>query len=96
MVLKPRDGESYESWAERVRMFEHGRAMQRVAQGEDADIVMEDMARRIVDKMLHPIYRELQKVKPVDLVESRKVYMEKMSSIGPSADHVDGQLFDNP
>jgi glutamyl-tRNA reductase len=77
-------------------MFEHGRAMQRVAQGEDAGIVMEDMARRIVDKMLHPIYRELQKVKPVDLAESRKVYMEKMSSIGPSADHVDGQLFDNP
>jgi glutamyl-tRNA reductase len=77
-------------------MFEHGRAMQRVAQGEDAGIVMEDMARRIVDKMLHPIYRELQKVEPVDLTESRKVYMEKMSSIGPSADHVDGQLFDNP
>ena len=94
--MKPRDGESYDSWAERVRMFEHGRAMQRVAQGEDADIVMEDMARRIVDKMLHPIYRELQKVKPVDLAESRKVYMEKMSNIGPSADHVDGQLFDNP
>jgi len=94
--LKPRDGESYESWAERVRMFEHGRAMQRVAQGEDASIVMEDMARRIVDKMLHPIYKELQKVKPVDLANSRQSYIEKMSSIGPSADHVDGQLFDNP
>jgi glutamyl-tRNA reductase len=55
--MTPRPDESYQSWAERVRMFEHGRAMQRIAQGDDVNTVMEDMARRIVDKMLHPIYR---------------------------------------
>lgn len=92
--MKPKDNESYESWAERVRMFEHGRAMQRVAQGDDINLVMEDMARRMIDKMLHPIYKGLHTVEPIDLAESRQSYIEKMSRVGPSADHVEGQLFD--
>lgn len=92
--MKPYDNESYESWAERVRMFEHGRALQKIAQGEDVNVVMDDMARRIIDKMLHPIYKELQKIEVTDLSESRQSYMEKMSKVGPSADHIEGQLFD--
>lgn len=87
--MRPKDNESYESWAERVRMFEHGRALQKIAQGEDVNSVMDDMARRIIDKMLHPIYRELQKIEPVDLEESRRIYMETMAKSGPKADHVD-------
>ena len=86
--MTQRPDESYQSWAERVRMFEHGRAMQRVAQGEEVIMVMEDMARRIVDKMLHPIYRALHVVPEVDLEESRRTYMETMSRVGPAADHV--------
>jgi glutamyl-tRNA reductase len=69
-------------------MFEHGRAMQRVAQGDDINVVMEDMARRIVDKMLHPIYRALHVVPEVDLEESRRTYRETMARVGPAADHV--------
>ena len=87
--MTPRPDESYQSWAERVRMFEHGRALQKIAQGEDINVVMEDMARRIVDKMLHPIYRELQKIEPVDLEESRRTYQETMARVGPAADHVE-------
>ena len=87
--MTPRPDESYQSWAKRVRMFEHGRALQKIAQGEDVNLAMDDMARRIVDKMLHPIYRELQKIEPVDLEESRRTYMETMSRVGPAADHVD-------
>jgi glutamyl-tRNA reductase len=87
--MKPKDNESYESWAERVRMFEHGRALQKIAQGEDVNVVMDDMARRIIDKMLHPIYKELQKIEPIDLEESRQAYWEKMEKIGPAADHVE-------
>ena len=70
-------------------MFEHGRAMQRIAQGDDVNTVMEDMARRIVDKMLHPIYRALHVVPAVDLEESRRTYMETMAKVGPAADHVE-------
>jgi glutamyl-tRNA reductase len=87
--MTPRPDESYQSWAERVRMFEHGRAMQRIAQGEDVNAVMEDMARRIVDKMLHPIYRALHVVPEMDLEESRRTYTETMARVGPKADHVD-------
>jgi glutamyl-tRNA reductase len=87
--MTPRPDESYQSWAERVRMFEHGRAMQRIAQGDDVNTVMEDMARRIVDKMLHPIYRALHVVPAVDLEESRRTYHETMSRVGPAADHVE-------
>jgi glutamyl-tRNA reductase len=87
--MKPNPNESYESWANRVRLFEHGRAMQRVAQGEDINIVMEDMARRIVDKMLHPIFKELQVVSDIDIAESRRSYQEAMSKVGPAADHVE-------
>jgi hypothetical protein len=50
---------------------------------------MDDMARRIIDKMLHPIYRELQKIEPVDLEESRRTYQETMARVGPAADHVE-------
>jgi glutamyl-tRNA reductase len=87
--MKPKQDESYQSWAERVRMFEQGRALQRIAQGDDVNIVMEDMARRIVDKMLHPIYRELHVVDPIDIEESRRTYYETMARVGPAADHVD-------
>jgi len=87
--MKPKQDESYQSWAERVRMFEQGRALQRIAQGDDVNIVMEDMARRIVDKMLHPIYRELHVVDPIDIEESRRTYYETMAEVGPAADHVD-------
>lgn len=86
--MRPNTEESYESWAERVRMFEHGRALQRLAQGEDINTVMADMARRIVDKMLHPIYRELHTVSDVDIEESRRSYQEAMAKVGPAADHV--------
>ena len=87
--MKPKQDESYQSWAERVRMFEQGRALQRIAQGDDVNQVMEDMARRIMDKMLHPIYRELHIVDPIDLEESRRTYYETMAEVGPAADHVD-------
>jgi glutamyl-tRNA reductase len=87
--MKPRQDESYESWAERVRMFEHGRAMQRIAQGEEVIMVMDDMARRIVDKMLHPIYRALHVIPEMDLEESRRTYRETMARVGPAADHVE-------
>ena len=47
--MKPNPNESYESWAGRVRMFEQGAAMQEIAQGKDAEVVLERMARRFMD-----------------------------------------------
>jgi len=52
--------ESYESWCQRVRMFEHGLALQRLAKGEAIEIIMQDMARRIEEKLLHPLLKKEQ------------------------------------
>jgi glutamyl-tRNA reductase len=95
--MKPSEGESYESWAERVRMFEHGSALQEIAQGKDINEVLERMSRRIMDKLLHPIYKEINASnKTIDLEESKRSYEEKYLKLhGSVADHVEGQTFDN-
>jgi len=49
--------ESYESWCQRVRLYEHGHALQRLAKGEDIEVIIQDMARRIEEKLLHPLYK---------------------------------------
>lgn len=89
--MTPNENESFEQWAERVRMYEHGRALQRMAKGENVDLVMEDMARRILDKLLHPVYRALKDgfTKEFDAEASRREYEEKYLKFRqPVADHV--------
>ena len=83
--------ESLESWADRVSMFEKGRAMQRIAQGDNIDIVLEDMGRRITEKLMHPVLKAVAKnsISEFDSVESRRIYMEKMKNVAKAADHVD-------
>lgn len=84
--------ESYEEWANRVRLFEQGSAMQRIAMGEDLDQVMQDMAKRITDKMLHPILKNIQadisKIDTEKLERDKLAYYEQMKHIGPKSDHV--------
>ena len=52
--------ESYESWCQRVKMYEHGLALQRLAKGEAIEVIMQDMARRIEEKLLHPLLKKEQ------------------------------------
>jgi hypothetical protein len=52
--------ESYESWCQRVKMYEHGLALQRLAKGEAIEVIMQDMARRIEEKLLHPLFKKEQ------------------------------------
>jgi glutamyl-tRNA reductase len=62
--MKPNPDESYESWCQRVKMYEHGHALQRLAKGEDIENIMQDMSRRIEEKLLHPIYKTLENKLP--------------------------------
>jgi len=89
MKIKP--GESMESWASRVQMFETGRAMQKIAQGEDIDAVLEDMSRRIIEKLMHPMLKALgeQEISNFDSEQSSKKYIEIMKNVAKAADHVD-------
>jgi len=88
--VKPNPNESYESWCERVRMFEHGAALQEIALGKDPNEVMEKMSRKIMNKLLHPLYQAInESVKIEDAKDSRTSYEEKMKYRGLVADHVD-------
>jgi len=89
MKIKP--GESMESWAGRVQMFETGRAMQRIAQGDNIDAVLEDMSRRITEKLMHPMLKALdkQQISGFNSEQSNRKYMEIMKNVAKAADHVD-------
>ena len=58
--MKPNPDESYESWCQRVQMYEHGHALQRLAKGENIEVIMQDMSRRIEEKLLHPLIKKQQ------------------------------------
>lgn len=88
MQIKP--NEPYEEWAERVRQFEYGLALQRIADGHDANEVMEKMSKRVIDKLLHPIFKSIREsVKPVDMEKLKQSYYDNYESIvDKRADHV--------
>ena len=58
--MKPLPEETYKDWCHRVQMFEQGHAMMQIAQGKDPDVVLETMSRRIMDKLLHPIFKAIR------------------------------------
>ena len=98
--MKKLKEESYEIWADRVRMYEHGYAMQRIALGENIEKVLEEMANRILEKLLHPLYGEIKEAtaQNYDAEKSKSEYQEKYLKIrgGPVADQIDGETFDIP
>ena len=74
MRIQP--NETLEQWASRVQKYEHGHALMRIAQGESIEIVLEEMSRRIVDKLKHPILDVIRnsRVSEYDLEKSKKSY----------------------
>ena len=93
--MRIQEGESYESWCDRVRMYEHGWAMQQVAEGKDVDKILEEMSRRITEKLLHPVFVSLRSSVPYDVEASKQRYKELyLDKNLPKADHVDGQIID--
>ena len=90
--MKMLPNETLDSWADRVQKYEHGHALMRIAQGEDVEKVLEDMSRRIVDKLRHSILAMIKDNSDKDfekiVQDSRATYNEKMKHVGPSPDHV--------
>jgi glutamyl-tRNA reductase len=83
-------GETYESWAKRVQQYEYGYALQQVAKGQDINVVMEAMAARIQQKMLHPVLQAMREnTAPADMEASKKAYEEAyLKNNSPKSDHV--------
>ena len=88
MQIKP--NESYSEWSERVRKFEYGLALQRIAEGEDPTTVIENMSRRMMNKLMHPIYKTIRdSVEPIDIEKLKQDYYENYESKNTKrADHV--------
>jgi hypothetical protein len=91
--MRIRPDEPYEEWAKRVQMYEHGYALQQIAEGKDPNLVLEEMSKRIMEKLLHPMYKMIMTVRAEDteqmLAESKQRYEEYyVNRIGPRADHV--------
>jgi glutamyl-tRNA reductase len=91
--MKHDPNEDYDKWVERVRIYEYGIALQRIAQGEPTEKIIEEMSRRITDKLLHPwllkIKEDSSRQAEQEAEESRKRYKENYQDrIGPVADHV--------
>jgi glutamyl-tRNA reductase len=95
--MKYEPNESFEKWAERVRMFEQGLAMQRIAKGESTDRVLEDMARRIVEKLLHPVIKSLMPTpaSAEEIEKGKQKYNEIMKNVGLKSDHVSDKDIDD-
>lgn len=56
--MRPKPNESYEEWLNRVRIYELGDALKKLAAGENIDIVLEVMAHKITEKALFPLYKK--------------------------------------
>lgn len=83
-------GETQESWAKRVQQYEYGYALQQVAKGHDINVVMEAMAARIQQKILHSLIQGIKENGvPVDMEVSKKAYEEAyLKNNSPKSDHV--------
>lgn len=84
--------ETYEQWADRVRQYEYGLALTKIAKGLPAEEVMERMTKNITQKMLHPVFAEIRNI-PIDteaLAQSKKHYEDTfINRVPKAADHVD-------
>jgi hypothetical protein len=90
-VIKIKPDEPFEEWVDRVRKYEYGFALQRIATGDDPFKVMEDMSKRMVQKMMYPVYTAIKNSRDIsiDMKESKKKYKENyLDRVSPVADHV--------
>ena len=86
--MKIKDEETFEEWSERVRQFEFGYAMQALANGTDADTLLEQMSIRITNKMKHYILTCIKVPYSYDAIKNKLEYEQILKMISPIADHV--------
>ena len=57
------NGESFEEWSEKVTAFELEQANKRIEKGENVEVVMEEMSKSIIKKLLYPILKIIKDTK---------------------------------
>ena len=85
------ENESYDAWVERVHLFEHGHALQRIAKGDNHETIVEEMSIRMMNKLMHPLYKVIRDTPKsnFDLEESKRNYYEHyLKTNKAKSDHV--------
>jgi glutamyl-tRNA reductase len=89
--MRIKSGESKEDWAKRVQQYEYGHALQRIAQGDPVELVLDDMSKRMTQKLLHPFIQDIKDSNKTEFnaEESRRRYKEVyLDKTSPAADQV--------
>ena len=94
--LKQDKDETYESWANRAQVFERDVAAKRIAKGDEVYVVLDEMSKRLMQKLLNPIYAALINSdttydNQASIAEYKRIYLDKNK---PKADQVSGEIFD--
>jgi glutamyl-tRNA reductase len=58
--MRKGENESYEDWLERINLYEKGFALQRLAKGEDTELVLEDFSKRLTNKIKHALFEMIK------------------------------------
>jgi len=90
-VIRIKPDETFGEWVERVRKYEYGFALQQIALGEKPYKVMEEMAKRMAQKIMHPVYKAIKDSNTIsiDMEQSKKQYEENfINKVARAADHV--------
>jgi glutamyl-tRNA reductase len=89
--VQKQPNETYEQWVQRVEQYEFGRALMRLAEGDNPDAVMTESSYRIMKKLQHPVIRAISDSavsgynREHSLEEYRKNYIDRF---GPKPDHI--------
>jgi glutamyl-tRNA reductase len=96
--MRKHNDENYVEWILSAQEYEKDLAAKKLAQGQDPYSVMEEFSQRLIKKLLHPVYQQIQEENKIDIdtAQDRKIYEETyLKKTKPVADQVDGNLFDN-
>ena len=80
-----------EEWADQVRKYEYGLALQSIAKGGDVNLAMEVMSVRIVEKLKYPMLKAIKEwgKETYDITLSRQNYESNyLKKVKPRADHM--------
>ena len=88
--MRIKDNETYGQWSERVRIYELGEALKQLGEGGNPNEILENMSKRITNKIMHPIVMAIRGEKTeFDADASRKNYEENyLKTNGRKSDHV--------
>ena len=92
--MKQLPGEDYEVWIKRAQQFEYGRSLQRLANGDDPVKVLEDLAHRLTQKMVHPILKVINQLPTLDYNEEESLQHYKdnyINKVPKAADHISNE-----